>query len=99
MQPLGWKTVIITNKDGIQRILENPNGNKGFGNEIDKLLILTSDMRYFNWDREVFQPFIDGGMYAMSVINNMALWYRAYSAKCFPDHVTGTKCSENYRHG
>ena len=70
----GWKTRIIANEDIIKEVLSNQNGNRGFGNEIDKLLIVTSDLRYFNRDREVFQAFIDGGMYAMNVINSLAYY-------------------------
>ncbi len=64
----GWRTRVITNKELLQKILENQNGNRGFGNEIDKLIIVTSDIRYFQKSREVFQPFIDGGMYAQSLL-------------------------------
>lgn len=69
----GWQTRIISRKDVIKRVLENQNGNAGFGHEIDKLLVITSDLRYFNSDRERYQAFIDGGMYAESIIN--ALYY------------------------
>ena len=70
----GWKTRIIVNKDKIKEVLSNQNGNRGFGNEIDKLLIITSDLRYSNREREVFQSFIDGGMYAMNIINSLAYY-------------------------
>lgn len=65
----GWKTRIIVNKECIKTILENQNGNTGFGEEIDKFLVITADLCAFQKDREVFQPFIDGGMYAESVLN------------------------------
>lgn len=65
----GWRTRVINNKKIIQDVLLNQNGNKGFGHEFDKLLVITSDIRYFNRDREIFQAFIDGGMYAQSVLN------------------------------
>ena len=65
----GWKTRIIVNRDKIKTILLNQNGNTGFGNEFDKLLVITSDLRAQQRNREVFQAFIDGGMYAQSVLN------------------------------
>ena len=34
-----------------------------------KLLIITADLCCFNFDREIHQAFIDGGMYAQSVLN------------------------------
>ena len=65
----GWKTRIIANKDLIKDVLKWQNGNRGFGQELDKLLLVTADVRCFNRDREVFQAFIDGGMYAANVLN------------------------------
>lgn len=67
----GWKTRIICDKDRIKNVLDNQNGNRGFGNEIDKLLVITADLRYFQKNREVFQAFIDGGMYAESILNSL----------------------------
>lgn len=65
----GWKTRIIANKDKINTILANQNGNRGFGQEFDKLLIVTADLRTQQKSREIFQAFIDGGMYAESILN------------------------------
>lgn len=65
----GWKTRIVADKAKIKAILENQNGNRGFGQEFDKLLVITTDLRAQQRDREVFQAFIDGGMYAESVLN------------------------------
>ena len=65
----GWKTRIVVNKDVIKTILANQNGNRGFGENIDKLLIVTSDIRYFARGREANQVFIDGGMYAMNILH------------------------------
>ena len=65
----GWRIRILTDKKTIRNVLANQNGNQGFGDEFDKLLLITSDLRCANLDREVFQAFIDGGMYAQSVLN------------------------------
>lgn len=65
----GWKTYIVQDKSTISEVLKYQNGNRGFGQEIDKLLLVTADLCYFNKDRELFQAYIDGGMYAMSMIN------------------------------
>ena len=74
----GWKTKIIQDKPLIKEILLYQNGNRGFGHEFDKLLIVTSDLQYFQRGREAFQAFIDGGMYAESVLN--ALFYYGIAA-------------------
>ena len=51
--------------------MENQNGNRGFGHEFDKILIVTSDLRMQQKGRELFQAFIDGGMYAESILNSL----------------------------
>ncbi len=71
----GWRTRIIANKKMIQEVLLNQNGNRGFSDEIDKLLLITSDLFYFNRDRELFQAFIDGGMYAENIINALHFYH------------------------
>lgn len=67
----GWKTYIIKDKDVLAKVLKNQNGNRGFGQEFDKLLLVVGDLRCFNRDREVFQVYIDGGMYAMRVLDSL----------------------------
>lgn len=99
----GWKTRIIISENIIDEVLSNQNGNRGFGHEIDKLLIVTSDLRYCNRNREVFQAFIDGGMYAMNIINSLAYYGVAHiplSAALTPEqdkkvrHIVGIDESE-----
>lgn len=70
----GWQTILVSDKKTIDEILKNQNGNSGFGDRIQKLLLVTADLRYFNCDREIFQPFIDGGMYAQNVLNSLAYY-------------------------
>ena len=69
----GWKTRIINDRAKVNIVLANQNGNRGFGQELNKILIITADLRAQQRNREVFQAFIDGGMYAESVLN--ALYY------------------------
>lgn len=65
----GWRTRIVADRDKVAELLKNQNGNRGFGEEIDKLLVVTADLRYFQKEREIFQVFIDGGMYAANLLN------------------------------
>ena len=67
----GWKTLIVDQKDIIKKVLNNQNGNEGFGNEFDKLILVLGDLKFFNNDRELFQVFIDSGMYAQSILNSL----------------------------
>lgn len=64
----GWKARIVADKKVLSELLANQNGNRGFGEEIDQMIVVTSDLRYFNQERELHQVFIDGGMYAQSII-------------------------------
>lgn len=69
----GWKVRIVSDKNKLEIILANQNGNKGFGHEINKILVITADLQAQQRNREVFQAFIDGGMYAECLLN--ALFY------------------------
>ena len=84
----GWKCYIVQDKKKVEELLKYQNGNRGFGQEFDKLILVTGDLRAFNRDREVFQVFIDGGMYAMRVLDS--LYYKGIatcplSASLTPD--------------
>lgn len=65
----GWKCYIIQDKKKIEELLKYQNGNRGFGHEFDQLILVTGDLKAFNRSREVFQVFIDAGMYAMRVLD------------------------------
>lgn len=67
----GWKTRIVADRERVLEVLQFQTGSQGFREQIDKLLLVTCDVRYFNRKREIFQPFIDGGMYAESLINSL----------------------------
>ena len=64
----GWKPYIIVDEDKKRQVLDNQNGNKGFGEEISSLIVVTFDLRYSNLDRELYQAFVDGGMYTMGLV-------------------------------
>ena len=90
----GWKARIIEDRETVMDILANQNGNKGFGNEIDKLIIITTDLRSQQRSRELFQAYIDGGMYAANILN--ALYYKGIgsvplSAALTPDQETAIR--------
>jgi nitroreductase len=50
------------------RLLALQNGNRGFGVQADKVLVITSRMETFLTVGERYQCWIDGGMFAMSLI-------------------------------
>ncbi len=51
-----------------RRVLSHQAGNRGFGDQAAYVLIVTSDLRCFASPGERFQCWIDGGMFAMSLI-------------------------------
>lgn len=51
-----------------QEILSLQNGNRGFGHRIPTVLVVTSDMRFFTGTIERYQAWIDGGMFAMTLL-------------------------------
>ena len=58
---------VISDKDVISQIFSIHRGNRGFGHLADKLLVLTTDMRY--WEiKTCFGGYIDGGIYAMNLL-------------------------------
>lgn len=69
----GWK-VRVANGELKDKVLENQNGNKGFGLGIDKLIIITMDLRYSNSQRETYQAYIDGGIYAQNLLNSLTYY-------------------------
>jgi len=59
---------IFTKQEDIQRALLYQNGNRGFNDQIDKLAVIVSDLECFTSSGERFQKWIDGGMFAMSLV-------------------------------
>ncbi|AXI48876.1 nitroreductase [Sulfitobacter sp. SK012] len=58
----------ITDPDLKQKALEIQGGNRGFGAQIPELLIVTSDLSSFLSSAERYQCWIDGGLFAMSLV-------------------------------
>jgi len=62
---------LVENKETIRKVLPLQGGNIGFGHLINKLLIITADLRAFDGTHERNQGFIDGGMFAMSLLYSL----------------------------
>jgi len=63
-----WRVHCYQDYEQCQRLLQYQNGNRGFNQVINTLLIVTCDLNYFNTIRERNQAFIDGGMFGMTLI-------------------------------
>lgn len=62
------RVAVISDKALMNRAFSHQNGNRGFGDRADKLLIVAADLACFLNVGERYQAWIDGGMYAMSVV-------------------------------
>ncbi len=63
----GWKAHVYFKPDTIKQLLTIQNGNRGFTNSINKLIVVTGDMRAFT-TLESNQIYIDGGLFAMNIL-------------------------------
>lgn len=63
----GWKVHYYKDKVKIKEILIHQNGNTGFTDVIDKLIIVTADAKAFT-SYESNQIFIDGGLFSMNLL-------------------------------
>lgn len=63
----GWHVHLYENKDKIQALLTLQNGNRGFSDSINKLIIITGDTHAFT-KYESNQIFIDGGIFTMNLM-------------------------------
>lgn len=63
----GWLTHYYSDKKKIQELLSFQNGNAGFTESIDKLLLVTASAKAFT-RYEHNQLFIDGGLYSMNLM-------------------------------
>ncbi|WP_176085887.1 nitroreductase family protein [Martelella sp. HB161492] len=57
---------IWTDPADIARITALQNGNRGFGDQLGGIAIITSDLAHWEHAHERYQGWIDGGMFAMS---------------------------------
>ncbi len=59
---------VFASEEEKARVLDLQNGSRGFGEQIDKVIVVTSDRRGFVQAGERNQCWVDGGMYAMSLV-------------------------------
>lgn len=69
-----WKAYVVKSEACKKAVLALQNGNRGFGISCSCAIVVTADMRYFVGPGERNESFVDGGMFAMSLLN--ALHYK-----------------------
>ena len=56
----------------VREVLALQNGNRGFGQHVPVVMVVTSDMRYFLDTIERYQGWIDGGIFAMQLMHGLS---------------------------
>lgn len=64
----GWHVYKTQDRGTIDKALSFQNGNAGFGHRVPALMIISADLNAFDAAGERFQPWIDGGMFSMSLV-------------------------------
>ncbi|RCJ14711.1 nitroreductase [Nostoc sp. ATCC 43529] len=62
------KVYVFSSDEDKRKVLSYQSGNRGFGDQASKVLIVVSDLENFTLIGERNQCWIDGGMYAMSLV-------------------------------
>jgi nitroreductase len=73
-----WRVRIVRDSEKKRRVLELQNGNRGFGAQADFVAVITSDLRGFAGPGERNEAFVDGGLFAMSLL--LAFHYKGIGA-------------------
>jgi nitroreductase len=66
-----WKTYIIADINTINSLLILQGGISGYANNISHLLLIVCDLNRFTGSQERNQPFIDGGLFSMSLMYSL----------------------------
>jgi len=64
----GWRVHLFHGREQVSRALSFQNGNRGFGHEVDTLLLVSADLESFSVNGERNQGWIDGGLFCMSLV-------------------------------
>ncbi|SDR70815.1 Nitroreductase [Halopseudomonas sabulinigri] len=62
------KSYFYTDEESIKRILSLQDGNSGFGHHAKAIAVVTSELACFYKGAERNQGYVDGGLYAMSIV-------------------------------
>ncbi|MRR49946.1 MAG: nitroreductase family protein [Rhodocyclaceae bacterium] len=62
------RVYVVSDRKKASELLQFQNGNRGFGDQADKLLVVTARLDCFLTVAERYQCWIDGGLFAMSLI-------------------------------
>jgi len=63
-----WHVYHSSDKEVKEKALKYQSGNRGFGEKIPNIMVLTVDLKAFVPGQEHYQHWIDGGLFSMSII-------------------------------
>ncbi len=63
-----WRVHVYTSPQDKVTVLQTQNGNSGFGHLAARILLVSSDARTYVTSGERHQAYVDGGMFAMSLV-------------------------------
>lgn len=75
-----WRVHVYRERNLIDSLLSLQSGNAGFGHLLNTLLVVTADAKAFFDGSERNEPFVDGGLFSMSLI--LALQAQGLSSCC-----------------
>lgn len=79
------KVYIVESKDKKTQVLELQNGNRGFGGNADKIILITADMSFWSYNRRT-SAFLDAGIFTMNLL--YALHYYKICACTLNAHLS-----------
>lgn len=89
-----WHVYHSKDNKTIKEVLKHQNGNKPFGQEIQNLVIVTTDLKAFFAGSEHYQHWIDGGLISMSL---MYAFHSLGIASCALNWSQSPKADKNLR--
>lgn len=78
----------------MKAIVENQLGTQGWCDRAKGIIVVTSNQNYFNGLYERYEPFIDGGLYAMNLVYGLHL---QHIATCFKMFVREPKREKEFK--
>ncbi len=65
------RVYVVTDKETVSEVLSLQQGNRGFGNDVDKVLIITTRFAECTRYSEYYMPFVDAGIFTMNLLYSL----------------------------
>ena len=88
------KVYVIDSEDKKSQVLKLQTGNRGCGYRADKILLITADMRFWNFKTRT-SAYLDAGIFTMNLL--YALHYYKICACTLNAHLTSTQKNQLHR--